>query len=306
VRDREETERGGAATILFGGSGFFGTQILRNYPEIISVGRTPPPTGNRHIQIDSLADLDALGDIRFDKVIYLIGHSDNHGMEKETLARGELSTFDYHLFPTIQVLEQLKEYPVKKLIHFSTILLYDPTRIALPVSETAPTDPYRTRYVLSKHMSEEACTFYSAWLPIINVRISNTYGPATRKRFDLIDTLIRQVLHTGGGSVWSTKPYRDFIHVEDVAHAVVKLLDADYTGTVNLGTGTMTQVKSIVDLIEELSGCVIEDRDCEVTGPMRFQCDMTTINRIIDWTPRYSVRDGVTSTWSLMKSWAES
>lgn len=306
MNDREETESAGAGTILFGGSGFFGTHILQNYPEIISVGRTPPTTGNHHVQIDTLADLSALGDIRFDKVIYLIGHSDNHGMEKGTLAPRELSTFDYHLFPTIQVLEQLKEYPIRKLIHFSTILLYDPTKITLPVSETAPTDPYRTRYVLSKHMSEEACTFYSAWLPIINVRISNSYGPTTLKRFDLIDTLIRQVLDTGRGSVWSTKPYRDFIHVEDVAHAVVKLLDADYSGTVNLGTGTMTLVKSIVDLIQELSGCEIEDRDCEVTGPMRFQCDMSTINRIIDWKPRHSVRDGVTRTWSLMKSWAAS
>ncbi len=306
MKDRGETKPEGDSTILFGGSGFFGTHILQTYPKIISVGRTPPSTRNRHVQIDSLADLSALGDIRFDKVIYLIGHSDNHGMEKDKLAPHELSTFDYHLFPTIQVFEQLKEYPIRKLIHFSTILLYDPTKITVPVSETGPIDPYRTRYVLSKHMSEEACTFYSGWIPIINVRISNTYGPTRLKRFDLIDTLIRQVLDTGRGSVWSTKPYRDFIHVADVAHAVVKLLDSDYAGTVNLGTGTMTQVKSIVDLIQELSDCEIEDRDCEVTGPMRFQCDMSTINRIIDWSPRYSTREGVTSTYSLMKSWAAS
>jgi nucleoside-diphosphate-sugar epimerase len=305
VTEREAAESS-AGTILFGGSGFFGTHILQKYPEIVSVGRTPPTTGNQHIQIDSLSDLRALKDLQFDKVIYLIGHSDNHGMEKETIAPGELSPFDYHLFPTIQVLEQLKEYPIRKLVHFSTILLYDPTKITLPVAETAPIDPYRTRYVLSKHMSEEACTFYSSQLPIINVRVSNTYGPTTLKRFDLIDTLIRQVLNRSRASVWTTKPCRDFIYVEDVADAVVKLLDSHYTGTVNLGTGMMTQVKSIVDLIRELSGCEIEDRDCEVTGPMRFQCDTSTINRIIDWKPRYSVHDGVTRTYSLMKSWTAS
>jgi nucleoside-diphosphate-sugar epimerase len=155
-------------------------------------------------------------------------------------------------------------------------------------------------------MSEEACTFYSSQLPIINVRVSNTYGPTTLQRFDLIDTLIRQVLNKNRASVWTTKPCRDFIYVEDVADAVVKLLDSHYTGTVNLGTGMMTQVKSIVDLIRELSGCEIEDRDCEVTGPMRFQCDTSTINRIIDWKPRYSVHDGVTRTYSLMKSWTAS
>lgn len=306
MSERAEAASGGANTILLGGSGFFGTHILENYPEIISVGRTPPVTNNRHVQIDSLADLHALRDIQFDKVIYLIGHSDNYTMAKETLAPGEPSAFDYHLFPTIQVMEQLKQFPITKLIHFSTILLYDPARITVPVSETAPVDPYRTRYVLSKHMSEEACRFYSRWIPIINVRISNTYGPTRLKRFDLINVLIRQILETGRGSVWSTRPSRDFIHVEDVAHAAVKLLDSDYVGTVNLGTGVMTQVRSIVELVQELSGCEIEDQDCEVSGPMRFQCDMRTVNRIIDWKPSYSIRDGVSQTYSLMKSWIAS
>lgn len=306
MSDRSETASSGANTILLGGSGFLGTHILENYPQIISVGRTPPATSNRHVQVDSLADLRALRDVQFDKVIYLIGHSDNYTMDKGTLAPGEPSAFDYHLFPTIRVMEQLKEYPITKLIHFSTILLYDPTRITVPVSETAPVDPYRTRYVLSKHMSEETCRFYSRWIPIINVRISNTYGPTRLKRFDLINVMIRQILETGRGSVWSGRPYRDFIHVEDVAHAAVKLLDSDYAGTVNLGTGVMTQVRSIVDLVQELSGCEIEDQDCEVSGPMRFQCDLSTVNRIIDWKPGYSIRDGVSQTYSVMKSWIAS
>ena len=296
----------GAGTILFGGSGFFGTHILENYPQVISVGRTAPPTSNRHVQIETLADLRALRDVAFDKVIYLIGHSDNHGMENETLASGEPTAFDYHLLPTLEVMEQLKQFPITKLIHFSTVLMYDPTRLTLPVSETAPIDPYRSRYVLSKHMSEEACRFYSAWIPIINVRVSNTYGPTRLKRFDLINVLIRQILETGRGTVLSTKPWRDFIHVEDVAHAVVKLLDSDFTGTVNLGTGIMTQVRSIVDLLQELSGCEIEDLDRQVSGPMQFQCDMTTVNRTIDWHPAYSTREGVTRTYALMKSWAAS
>ena len=301
-----QTSSTGANTILFGGSGFFGTHILENYPEIVSIGRTPPPTGNRHIQVESLADLRALRDLQFDRVIYLVGHSDNHGMDKDTLAPGEPSAFDHHLFPALQVLEQLKQYRITKMIHFSTVLLYDPTRLTLPVSETAPIDPYRSRYLLSKHMSEEACRFYSRWIPIINVRISNTYGPTRLKRYDLINTLIKQVLETGRGSVWSTKPYRDFIHVEDVAHAVVKLLGSSYTGTVNLATGTMTQVRTIVDLVQELSGCAIEDKDCEVTGPMRFQCDTSTLEGVIDWQPRFSIREGVSQTYSVMKSWTAS
>ncbi len=296
----------GAGTILFGGSGFLGSHILESRPEIISVGRTAPATKNRHIQVDSLANLGVLRDVEFDKVIYSIGNSDNYTLDRESLTPDEPTAFDYHLVPTMHVLEQLKQYPVRKFIHFSSILLYDADRITLPVAETAPINPYRTRHVLSKYLSEEACRFYSAWIPIINVRLSNMYGPTPLRRFDLIDVLIRKLIETGIGSVWSTKPERDFIHVDDVVEAVVKLLDSDYTGTINLGTGTMTPVKAVVDLLEELSGIHIEDEDREVGGPMRFRCDMTTVNRIIDWKPLYSTEEGVRQTYTTMKSWAAS
>jgi hypothetical protein len=89
-------------TILFGGSGFLGPYILENYPDIISVGRTAPPTKNRHIQVDSLADLSALRDEKFDNIIYIIGNTDHYNLEKENLSPEEPTAFDYHLIPLIQ------------------------------------------------------------------------------------------------------------------------------------------------------------------------------------------------------------
>ncbi|MBA3768805.1 MAG: hypothetical protein H0W99_17850, partial [Acidobacteria bacterium] len=53
----------GKGTILFGGSGFLGPYILENNPDMISVGRRRPSTSNSHIQIDNLANLDALRDV---------------------------------------------------------------------------------------------------------------------------------------------------------------------------------------------------------------------------------------------------
>ncbi|MEO5580221.1 MAG: NAD(P)-dependent oxidoreductase [Gemmatimonadaceae bacterium] len=294
----------GAGTILFGGSGFLGPYILENYPGIISVGRTAPPTANRHVHVDSLADLSALREIDFESVIYIIGNTDHYNLEKDALDSGESTAFDYHVTPLVQAMEQLKHYKIRKLIHFSTILLYDRERITLPVDENAPIDPHRTRYVLSKFMAEEACKFYSAWIPIINVRLSNIYGPTRLERFDLVHVLIRQLLDKGTGSVWTTKPERDFIYVEDAAHAIVKLLDADYRGTLNLGTGTMTPVADIVQLLRDLSGCPIEDQGRDVNGPMRFRCDMRTLNSLIDWQPRYSTSEGVTRTYEMMAEWA--
>lgn len=291
----------GASTILFGGSGFLGPSILNAYPDVISVGRTKPLAPNRHISIQSLTDLDCLKDVPFDKVIYIIGNTNHRNLEKEIVPHGEPTAFDYHVNPLIQTLEQLKQYPIKKFIHFSSILLYDEKKITLPVSENAPIDPYKTRYVMSKYLAEEVSKFYARWTPIITVRLSNLYGPTPLKRWDFIHGLCHQLLETGRAQIWSAKPERDFIYVEDTAHAVVKLLDADYTGTLNLGTGTMTSIERVKEILEQVSGGVIEVLDKPVQGPMKFRCDMTTLNRLIDWTPRYSIGTGIRATFEAMK-----
>jgi nucleoside-diphosphate-sugar epimerase len=295
----------GAGTILFGGSGFLGPHILAAYPDVISVGRTKPPTANRHIPIRSLADLDCLESVPFDKVIYIIGNTDHHNLEKETIPRGEPTAFEHHVMPLVQTLEQLKRYPIRKFIHFSTILIYDDTKITLPVSEHAPIDPYKNRYVISKYLAEEASKFYARWLPIITVRLSNIYGPTPLTRWDLIHVMCRALIDQGRAEMWSVKPERDFIYVEDAAHAVVKLLDTDYTGTLNLGTGTMTSVARVREILEQVSGGTINVLDRPVQGPMQFRCDMSTLNRLIDWTPRYSIDAGIRATYETMRSYRQ-
>lgn len=293
----------GKGTILFGGSGFLGPYILEKCPEMISIGRTPPRTDNRHIQVDSLNDLKALKDVEFDKVIYIIGNTDHHSMEKERLDPGEPTAFDFHVIPLLQTMEQLKHYPIKKFIHFSTILIYDEKKITLPVSELSPIDPYKNRYVLSKYMAEEASRFYAKWIPTITVRFSNLYGPTPLERYDLIHILSRQLLAEGQAQVWSTKPRRDFIYVDDAAEAIIKLLDTDYTGTLNLGTGVMTSVGHIVEVLQEVSGCPITVLDKPVQGPMEFVCDMTTLDNLIDWKPKVSIEEGIRRVYEKTKVW---
>ena len=71
-------------TILFGGSGFFGPIILKKDPNIISVGRSVPSlnVSNKHIFIKNLDDFSNLNKLDFDKVIFLIGSSNHHEINK--------------------------------------------------------------------------------------------------------------------------------------------------------------------------------------------------------------------------------
>lgn len=296
-------EDGGKGTILFGGSGFLGPYILQRCPEMISVGRTPPPTDNRHVQVPSLDDLRALDDVEFDRVVYIIGNTDHHNLEKERLDPHEPNAYDYHVGPLIHTLEYLKHRPIRKFIHFSSMLVYDPDRIPDPVDEHGPIAPYRNRYVLSKYLAEEVSKFYERWLPIITCRFCNLYGPTPLERYDLIHVLSRKLLAEGQAQVWSAKPERDFIYVTDAADAILKLLDSSFTGLVNLGTGQLTSVGRVLEILREVSGCPISVLDKPVDGPMRFRSDTTRLKSAIDWEPRVSIEDGVREVWEKTRIW---
>jgi nucleoside-diphosphate-sugar epimerase len=66
----------------------------------------------------------------------------------------------------------------------------------------------------------------------------------------------------------------------------------------------MTPVRAVVEILERLSGCKILDRGRAVEGPSRFRSDTTTLERLIGWSPRFSIEEGVERTYDLMAAWA--
>ena len=285
--------------ILFGGSGLFGPSVLERYPNIISVGRSTPPSyvKNKHISVPDLDDLSALDSLDFDKVIFLIGNSNHHLLNTQAMMG-----LDFNVIPLVKALHYFEKRQLKKLICFSTILLYDWNRITPPVDESQPINPYANNYVFSKYLSEQVVRFYENKVPIIVVRLSNIYGPTWLTRPDLVPTLIQNLLTKPDEiTIWSKKPVRDFLYMPDAADAIVKLLDTDYTGIVNLGAGRPVGVRRVTEILEGISGKKIVDLDKEVSGPMNFYCDTTLVNKLTSWQPKYSIEEGLCATYDRMK-----
>lgn len=290
------------ATVLFGGSGFLGPVILEKYPHIISVGRTPPPSyiKNKHIQLDSLDDMSVLDNVDFDKVIFLVGNSNHHEINHSS-SMG----IDFNVTPLQKAMAYFQKRKLQKLICFTSILLYDVNKMVNPVSENQPLSPYINEYVFSKYLSEEVVRFYQNKVPTIIIRCSNIYGATKLVRPDLVPTLIQKVLSPHDVSVWNKQPVRDFIYLEDAADALIKLLDCDYVGPVNLGTGESVSIGQIADILEKVSGKKIHDRKMPVSGPMNFQCDVTLLKKLTGFKPQFSLEQGVLATYGRMKNWAD-
>lgn len=289
-------------TILFGGSGFLGPIILEKYPNIISVGRSPLPLNlkNTHIVLDNFEDLTILDFLDFDKVIFLVGSSDHH-----VINTSPIMGIEYNVLPLKKILFYLQKRKIKKFICFTTILLYDATKMKLPVDETQAINPYINDYVFSKYLSEKLIEFYAKVIPSIIVRFSNIYGPTRLIRPDLVPTLIQKVLSPNEASVWNTKPVRDFLYTPDAAEAIIKLIDTDYTGVVNVGSGKSVSVGRIAQIIEELSGKKIKDLSKRVSGPMNFVCDISLVKSLTGWEPKHTIEEGIRETYKIMSQYAD-
>jgi nucleoside-diphosphate-sugar epimerase len=189
---------------------------------------------------------------------------------------------------------------IDKFVCFTSILLYGDDAVC-PVGEENPVFPYQNEYIFSKHLAEEVVKFYDKDIPIINIRLCNIYGDTALIRPDLVPTLIKDVLTKDNPTVWSKEPKRDFIFTTDAASAIVKLLETDYTGHINLGSGTMSSIGEITDIIENISGKKIGSLNRDVSGPMEFIADISLLKELTGWEPKYSLREGFELTYKIMK-----
>ncbi len=287
-------------TILLGGSGFLGPVILSKDPNIISVGRSPIDSSlkNKHLKLESLDKLEVLDDVDFNNVIFLIGSSNHHEINNK-ITMG----IDYNVYPLQKILKYLSKRKLNKFICFTSMLLYDQKKLVNPVNEKQIINPYTNDYIFSKFLSEEIVRFYEKKVPSIIIRLSNIYGYTKLIRPDLVPTLMQDVLNNDEVTIWNDKPKRDFIFTEDAADAILKLLNTNYTGVVNLGTGEMNSIKAITSEVEKLSGKKIKSLDKPVSGPMELEVDTTLTKKLIDWAPKFTLKQGLKKTYEIMKNY---
>ena len=147
-------------------------------------------------------------------------------------------------------------------------------------------------------MAEQLCDFYRKKMKIINVRLSNIYGPTLLKRPDLVQSILMRSLIQKKKKikVWNFSPKRDFIHTDDVADAVVHLLFSSYSGNINLGTGISNSVGSVCKIISKLTDTKIVNLKKKVGGQQEFRFNINLINKLTGWKPKLSLKEGLEMT----------
>lgn len=123
------------------------------------------------------------------------------------------------------------------------------------------------------------------------LRIFYAYGPHQHKN----SLLASAFLSAKSGipmAIRNPNIARDFIYVEDVASAIVKLaLSPNKNGTYNIGSGKATGVAQLVNILNRQIG--VENQFNESELEPTLIADVNKIKNDTNWTSRYSIDQGV-------------
>jgi GDP-L-fucose synthase len=202
---------------------------------------------------------------------------------------------------------------VDRLLFLGSSCIY-PRHASQPIKEsslmTGPLEPTNQAYAMAKitgifYIEAHRTQYGRHW---ISAMPTNLYGP--RDNFDLqtshvLPAFIRRfheakVSGAPTVTVWGTgAPRREFLHVDDLAQAVMVLLEHyDSAETINVGLGDDMPIKELAETVASVVGFEGEIAwdTSKPDGMPRKVLDTSHINEL-GWFPTIKLRDGIASTY---------
>lgn len=132
------------------------------------------------------------------------------------------------------------------------------------------------------------------------IRIFNTYGPRMRPDDGrVVSNFIAQALRGAPLTVFGDGTQtRSLCYVDDLVRGITAMLDSREAGPINLGNPVEMTVFEIASLITQLAGSLsrIELRPLPEDDPTRRRPDITRAQKLLDWSPRVQLRQGICQT----------
>jgi nucleoside-diphosphate-sugar epimerase len=206
-----------------------------------------------------------------------------------------------NVLATVNLLEAAKDSQTKLFVNTSSCFVYKQKSTQL--SETDELSPLNL-YAATKLQAEETCTYYAETyaLPTVTFRLFPPYGPADNER-KLIPFLIKNYLQNKSPDLTTGKQQWDFIYVNDIVDAYIRLLGNEFKGkhqVFNIGTGNAVSLREVASTIGQILGSKVQPNWGKVPHRKNevwfTSANISKANAILNWQPKTSLHQGLAST----------
>jgi len=235
--------------VILGHNGFIGSQVMRAFSEnapadIELIGRSFP-----ELDLTKWDDVATLTDI-FDMntaVVLLSGIKKQMG--------DTLEIFSQNMEMVVNFCNLLREYPVKRLVYFSSAEVYGEDVPNTSISEETPVHPV-SFYGVAKYASEgllRKVIHSNKDSSLVILRPPLIYGMGDTSRgygptgFVWLAANAKEITLWGDGT-----ELREFVSVEDLARVTYHLTFHSYDGVVNVATGQSHSFQEVLGIISRL------------------------------------------------------
>src|SRR3989338_6975942 len=214
---------------------------------------------------------------------------------------------DVNILGSLNLLQLSVKYGIKKFIFASTGGAVYGEQDYFPADEKHPQNPL-SPYGISKLALEKYLYFYKTTYNLNHtiLRYANVYGPRQDPHGEagVVAIFAKKILkgewpiiNCDGGQT------KDYTFVEDIVEANVLAIKNDINGIYNIGTGIETSVNELCNIMLKTAGADTK----HVHGPAKMGeqrrrvISSNKINSECDWTPKNSIKDGISKTINFFK-----
>jgi nucleoside-diphosphate-sugar epimerase len=205
------------------------------------------------------------------------------------------------VLPTVSLLDAVDPDRVRGVVHLGSSLVYAPSD--RPLSESGTIAPTTPRGVAKRAASSALWQWAGeTGVPCSELVVFRSYGPR-EPGGRLVPTLLDAVRTGAVVPLVDAETRRDMVYVDDVADAVVRVVDAAAYGVpVNVGSGVGSTVPEIVAAFERACGRRVPTepggRPARPYDVPHWRADTTRCRELLGWVPPTSLDEGMERVWA--------
>ncbi|WP_302273215.1 GDP-mannose 4,6-dehydratase [Brachyspira aalborgi] len=247
---------------------------------------------------NDLLDIESLDNIFNNYDINSVIHLAGYGGVRPSIDNPKLY-IDNNIIATLNILECIKKYEVKKIIFASSSSVYGNSKESI-FTETLKVSEPISPYAMTKIACEELLfTYHKLYnIDVIALRFFTVYG--RRQRPDL-------AIHKFTKLIFEEKPIpvfgdgstrRDYTYIDDILFGIISAInyeDKNYYQIINLGGGEPVSLEEMIKVLENTIGkkAIIERKSMQKGDVIKTVADITKARKLLNFYPSTRFKDGI-------------